>query len=89
MRVMAGNAVNAGIAQRKNRSGMAVALQSLFHTGGHLHKVVRPGGMTAFLLLMTADAQQVAVLLERRILYFGCRFRIRHHLMALQAGLRI
>ncbi len=83
---MAGNAVNAGIAQRKNSSGMAVALQGLFHAGWQLHKVVRPGRMPAFLLLVTSDAEQIAVLLQRRILYFGCRFSIRHLLMALQAG---
>ena len=66
-----------------------VALQGLFHAGGQLHKVVRPGGMTAFLLLVTSDAEQIAVLLQRRILDFGCRFSIRHLLMALQAGFLI
>lgn len=68
---------------------MAVALQCLFHAGWHLHEVVGTGGMTTFLLLVASDAQQVAVLLQRRILHLGCSFSIRRHLMALQAGFLI
>jgi len=72
MRVMAGHAVYGCFPQWKNSSGMAVVLQALFHTSRQCHKVVSPGGMTFFLLLVTSYAEQVAFLLQRRILYFSC-----------------